>query len=101
MKIFTELTPAQQQTAIDHCTRKLLEGIIEGAIRFNDELNKDDLQQRIDVAFAEMERLHTPWFTGEAIMEACRDDIIGMAQCQATDSLYTEQRESVIDGIVE
>src|SRR3990167_1276314 len=99
MKRFDELTPEQQKAAVTKCVTGLLEAIAEGAIRFNDGLNGDDLQARIDAAWADMELLRTPWFIGERIMETCRDDIEGMAQCEAEDALYPEPGERCLSGI--
>jgi hypothetical protein len=67
MKTFKDLTPSQQSAALGKCRENLLEAIMEGALRFNDVLNHDDLQARIDKAGADCERLRTPWFIGEAI----------------------------------
>jgi hypothetical protein len=99
MKTYQELSQEEQKRALEKCTQQLLESIVEGAIRFNDGLNHDNLQERIDKAWEKVERLHTPWFVGEAIMETCRADIEGMAQCTAADSLYPEEGENVIAGI--
>jgi hypothetical protein len=99
MKTYQELSQEQQTRAVEKCTQQLQESIVEGAIRFNDSLNHDNLQERIDATWAEVERLHTPWFAGEAIMETCRTEIEGMAQCAAEDSLYPEEGENVIVGI--
>lgn len=99
MKTFEQLTPEQQTAAVDKCTVDLLTAIVEGAIRFNDALNHDDLQKRIDAAAKEAGRMQTPWFTHEYIMDTCREEIRGMAQCDAEDALYSEKGERVIPGI--
>lgn len=101
MKTFNELTPEQQTKAVGRATNRLLEAICEGAIRFNDKLNRDNLQKRIDKAWKEMERNRTPWFIGETIMETCRDDIEGMARCEAEDAIYSEPGEHVIANMVD
>lgn len=98
MKTFSQLTPEQQTEAIKRTTTDLLEAICEGAIRFNDNLNKDDLQKRIDAAAKKADAMQTPWFLPEIIMETCRVEIEGMARCEAEDALYTEG-ERVIHGI--
>ena len=100
MKTFRDLTADQRTKAIQKCTTELLEAICEGAIRFNDELDRDDLQKRIDKAWDKMNRLHTPWFIGEAIMETCGEDLEGMARSDAEDALYSEPAERVIRGII-
>ncbi len=63
MKKFEELNEAQQQKAVEHFTSRLLEAICEGAIRFNDALNQDDLQARIDAAGEKMH--HRPDLAGD------------------------------------
>lgn len=100
MKRYEGLTEEQQKKALKVCTERLLAAICEGTIRFNDELNGDDLQARIEEAWADMERLQTPWFIGERIMETCRDEIEGMAQYDAEEALYAETEERVIEGVL-
>ena len=100
MKRRDELTELQQSAALGKCRESILERIGENAVRFNDKLNHDDLQDRIDAAQAKMERLRTPWFIGEAIMETCAEEINGMAQCDAEDALYAEHGENIIRGIL-
>src|SRR4051812_47166470 len=90
MKTYSELTPEQQLKAIKHQSALLLSDIITDAIRFNDKLNGDDLQKRIDDAMDRAESMHTPWFAGEYIMDTCREEIEGMAQVTAEDALYSE-----------
>jgi len=99
MKTYTELTPEQQAKAVDKATVNILTAILEGSLRFDDAKNGDDLQARIDTACARAEEMQTPWFAHEYIMGTCRDDIEGMAQCDAESSLYLEAGEFCIAGI--
>ncbi len=99
MKTFEQLNTKQQQAAIDHSRTDLLQDILDGAIRFNDKLNKDDLQARINAAFEESERMQTPWFASEYVMDTCREEIEGMARCSAEDSIYPEPGEHCISNI--
>jgi len=69
-------------------------------VRFNDALNHDDLQARIDAAGEKANAMQTPWFWGEYIMDTCREDLEGMARCTAEDALYSAPPEHVISGIV-
>lgn len=96
MKVYEELTEQQKEKAVDFCLSRLLDGILDGAIRFSDTQNSDDLQARIERAIREADRLQTPWFAGECIMETCAEDLRGMATCDAEDSLYAEPGEYVI-----
>ena len=102
MKTFDKLTSEEQARAVDKAANRLLQSICEGAMRFNDKLNGDDMQARIDRAGAEAERLQTPWFLGEIIMEdkVLAGNIRGMAQCDAEDSLYSAPDEWVVAGVV-
>lgn len=99
MKTFTQLTSAEQETDVERCLNHLLRGVVEGAIRFSDDINEDGLQARIDTALEEADDMQTPWFAGEYVMDTCRDDMEGMARCEAEDALYSEPHEHVIVGI--
>jgi len=99
MKTFEQLTPVEQGRAVRTCLDNLLTDVIEGSLAFNDSLNGDDLQDRINAALAAAERMHTPWFASEYILETCREDLTGMAQCDAEDASYTEPGERIIHGI--
>jgi hypothetical protein len=99
VKTYNELTDEQKASALRKATDSLLKAIVEGRIWLDDDLNHDDLQARIDAAMAKCERLKTPWFAAECIMETCKDDIEGMALCDAQDALYVEPGEIVIRGI--
>lgn len=87
MRAYKELSPAEQGKALDKCVNILLTSIIDG-LRFNDALNGGNLQARIDAAINKANRMQTPWLAGEYIMDTCREDIKGMAQCDAEDALY-------------
>ena len=95
MRKFDQLTPAQQEKAAAHELTLLLTEIVQGAIRFNDKLNGDDLQARIDKALAQADKMKTPWFAHEYVMEACKEDLEGLARSKAEDALYPEPEEYV------
>jgi hypothetical protein len=113
MKHFDDLTPEQQEKAIETEAAKLLQAIVEGAVRFSDELNSDGLQAAIDEAIAEAKAMQTPWFAGEYIMHThynpgaghiTSDDglwpvaeaIRSMAAPVAEDAVYLEAGEHAI-----
>lgn len=100
MKTYSELTPEQQKKAVEHFIKLDLESIIDGWLKFNDDLNGDNLQARIDAAIEKAERMRTPWFAAEYIMDSCGEEITLMAQCSAEDCLYPEQYERIVEGIV-
>jgi len=101
MKSFEQLTEIQKKAALEKAIQYVLQGIAEGVMRFNDKLNGDDLQARIDRAFEKAERLSTPWFIGEILMEDkyIREHVEGMAQCDAEDAIYLERGEHAVSGV--
>jgi hypothetical protein len=100
MKTFEQLTDIEKEEAVRRATSKLLDAVCEGSVRFNDALNGDNLQARIDSAIAAANATQTPWYAPEYIMNTCRADIESMAQCNAEDALYAEPGEFVEHGIV-
>ena len=96
MRTFGQLIGPEQEAAVEYCLTALLRAILEGGLRFNDALNGDNLQARIDQAFAEAEDMQTPWFAGEYIMEAVGEELRGMAQCDAEETQYAEDEDGPI-----
>jgi hypothetical protein len=96
MKRFDELTPEQQEKAVAVELASLLEAILEGSVRFNDALNSDDLQSRIDTACERAAKMQTPWFAHEYILDTCREDLEAMARPQAEDAVYLESDEHAV-----
>ena len=88
MRTFGQLIAPEQAAALEYCLTDLLRAILEGGMRFDDTKNGDDLQARIDKAFAEAERMQTPWFVGEYIMEAVGFDLRAMARDDAEGTQY-------------
>lgn len=116
MKTWKDLTEEQQEKALEKVINDQLEAVVTGAVRFNDEKNGDKLQQAIDEALEESERMQTPWFAGEYVWDArfwpgnghvTEDDglwpvseflrSIALPVCE--DALYPED-EVIIEGIV-
>ena len=89
-RTFEQLTEAEQAKAVEIALTDLVSAVTEGAIRFNDTLNGDDLQSRIDTAMGQADAMQTPWFATEYL----RDDdyvwtmLTGMAQVSAEDAEY-------------
>jgi len=96
VRTFGQLTADEQTKAERVAADQLLTEIVEGGLRFSDEKNGDHLQAKIDKAVRKAERLQTPWFSGEHIMDAAGDEIRGMARCDAEDALYPDKGERVI-----
>lgn len=96
MKRFDQLTAEQQTEAVNYASNILLKAILKGELRFNDRLNRDGLQRRIDAACKKADKMQTPWFAHEYIMDTCREDIEGMARCDAEDAIYLESGDHAI-----
>lgn len=95
MRTFDQLNGDEQEAAIDKVTEELVQAVCEG-LRFNDDLNGNDLQARIDAAIAEAETMQTPWFAGEYVIDAAEEDLRSMARADAEHALYPAQDERVI-----
>ena len=96
MRRYNELSEEEQAKAIEVCTNELLEVILGGG-RFVDEQNGDDLQQRVDKAIAQADKMQTPWFAGEYIMESCGSEIRSMASTSVEDAFFPDYGDLVID----
>ena len=99
MKRFDELNEQQQKIAEEKALVSLLQAILSGAVRFNDALNHDNLQARIDAACEKAEQVQTPWFAHEYILDTCQDELEDMARCNAEDALYPEAGEYCVAGV--
>jgi hypothetical protein len=99
MKRFNQLTPSQQSLALAHELTSILQGILEGILRFDVDgaIENDDLQARIDAALASTKTsCRQPRFARECILDACREDLMTMARAQAEDAWYLEPGEDAI-----
>lgn len=96
MRKFSDLTEQEQATAENKAAEELLRAILDGAVRFNDKLNGDSLQARIDKAVARADKMQTPWFAHKYIMDTCAEEIRGMARCDAEGTLYLDPGENAV-----
>ena len=96
MRTFQDLSEEEQGKAREKALEELLQLVAEGVIRFDDTLNGDDLQSRIDAAWAKANDMQTPWFIGSYIMDTCGDDLRSMARADAEDALYPDPGEHII-----
>ena len=98
MKTFDDLSEKEQEKAINYCLKELLDDLVSGSIRFNDEVNQDTLQADIDKAAEKATKNQVPWFIGEYILEnnSTKKCLYGIATCSAQDAMYSERNEYVI-----
>jgi len=98
MKRYKELTPTQQQRAVSTAKDDVLLDILEGNMYFYDELNNDDVQARIDAAVEKADKMQTPWFVSEYILndEVVEGVLRGIAQQYAENAIYLEFDEIAI-----
>ena len=96
MRRWNDLTPDEQQKAIEKQTNVLLGAVVKGAIRFNDELNQDTLQADIDKAIEKAEANRTPWFAGEFVYDAVGEQLRSMAEADTGEAYYPETGEQII-----
>lgn len=115
MKRFHELTVEQQANAIRLVTDRILELVTAGAIRFNDKLNGNNLQEVIDEAIKEANSDGVPWFAHEYVMAAhykpsdnseensasVSEMIKGMAVVTAEDAFYPEPGDFIEWGVLD
>ena len=101
MRTFEELDQAEKEQAFDLFTNKLLGELITGMFRFNPDIH-GDLQEAIDGAMEQAERLQTPWFAHEYIVDAeysggkVIDTLRDMAKCDASEAFYLRGNEYAV-----
>jgi hypothetical protein len=93
VKRYDELTEAQQATVVALCLEKLALAIQSGEIRFDDDKNGDDLQRRLDWAIRKANGDHSIL---DVLGRDAREELYGMAQCDAEDAYYLEPGETAI-----
>lgn len=96
MKTFNQLSAEQKSKALAKSLNHLLEAICEQQVMFAGTPAMDILQDRIDAAIDEANRMKTPWFYGEYIMDTCREDLTALANANAERALYREPGELVL-----
>ena len=96
MRRFNNLTPENRKKAVGKASDRILGAVVEGALRFNDGLNKDTLQADIDTAIQKANDMRTPWFAGEYVWEAVGPMLEAMARCDAEDAFYPHPDEAII-----
>ena len=93
MRTFEELDQAEKERAFDLFTNKLIGELITGVFRFSADVH-ENLQEAIDGAMDQAERMQTPWFAHEYIADAeyvggkVIDTLRDIAQCDASESAF-------------
>lgn len=102
MKAYNDLTNDEKARAHAHCLNRLVRDISDRRIRFNDALNDDDFQARIDKIWEAANVDNALWFVDDYLLadEYVRDILQGMAQCEAEDALYSERHEQVLHSVL-
>lgn len=96
MRTYAQLTDEEKKKAVSYFLGELLKPITDGVLRFNDRLNGDGLQARIDAACKKADDMKTPWFAHEYILETCREDLEGMASVDAEEAFYLDAGEHAV-----
>ena len=93
MRTYQELSEQEQARAREVALGLLVEAVASGAITF---ARGTVLESKVAAGIAEAERLQTPWFAAEYVLERCREELEGMSLCDAEDALYPGPDEHTI-----
>lgn len=96
---FSDLNEKQKEYVFNRSKTELLEKIISGELRFNDMLNGDDLQKKIDVAIGKAEKMSTPWFAGEYIVDSVGQEIDSMVRSKIECDLYYSELQCSVEVV--
>jgi len=86
MRTYQELSEQEQARAREVALGLLVEAFARGTV----------LESKVAAGIAEAERLQTPWFAAEYVLERCREELEGMSLCDAEDALYPGPDEHTI-----
>jgi len=92
MKSYEQLTPEQQTKAQSACLDELLVMVV------NQPGSIPNLRAKIEAAWKKAEKMQTPWFVGEYIMDTCGDRLKKIAGDTAKTSFYPELGEHITEG---
>lgn len=93
MKTFDELTPKQQVQATEKALAKILEKVCDGTAKFP---GSPAMQSKIEAAAIAAERMQTPWFMHEFVMDSCKAELEGFAKTYARTAFYREPGDLVL-----
>ena len=89
MRTYQELTEDEKTRAREEALEEILTAITEG-------LYPVGMEARIEAAGRAAEKMQTPWFWTNYIMDTCKDDLEAMAAEEAEQALYPEPGERII-----
>lgn len=92
MKKYADLTPEQQEQAMQICLVDVLRDITEEGVY------PEGLYTRIQEAWEKAEQMRTPWFIHEYIMDTCEKELREMALQIAQGGIYLEGNEYTVTG---
>lgn len=92
MKTYQELSDEQRKKAVEAMLTKTLTWLCEGLMPFADE----DIADRINEAIANANKMRTPWFAHEYIMESCGLELRAYAEEDAKRAFYREPGDLVL-----
>ena len=93
MRTYHELNDAEKGQAVQIALNKLLGDLLRYGHGYCDLSHDTDLCTRIDAAIAQAERMQTPWFAHEYILDTCRDDLTQVALGHAVEAVYLDPDE--------
>lgn len=98
MRTYEQLNAAEKKQAQEVALTELLTAVCEGALRFDDAANKDDLQARIEAAGKRADAMQTPWFFHEYLMDdaVIKETFEGMAAADAEGAIYPDAGDRII-----
>ncbi len=96
---YEDLTAIEKNQAVQNCLSQLLNSIMNGEIKFDDKQNGEPIQERIEAAAVKADKLETPWFITEIIMEDkwLAEKLTLIAQAEAEQALYPEIDQMIVD----
>lgn len=93
MKTYDELKPEQQVKACEKALAKILEKICDGSAVFP---GNPDMQRKIEATAIAAERMKTPWFMHEFVLDSCKVELETFARNYARAAFYREPGDLVL-----
>lgn len=81
---YSELTHSQKESAVEQEIREILSLLSQGVSGTGD----PELDKKIAAAWAEVDRLRTPWFFAEVLLKTAQDEIYAWARANVEMTYY-------------